>query len=927
MKIKLLLSVMLLALLTTALSLVSRPAFSQDAPQAGIATLTLNPSQIRAQAGDTLEAPFAFNAIVPAWVFVGEAPEILLRTSADGQNWSEWRHIHAHNDWTLPEANKSVGDMILVPAADNTHRFIQFQVHMDADATQLSALSFTFIDSTDGPTTAEMLAQQEALDAQQPPAITDSYPRPAVISRAIWCIYDTCDDTEDLVYEPATHLIVHHTVSSNDNTNWASAVRAIYLYHRDTQEWGDIGYNYLIDRSGVIYEGHMNEDYQNLDVVGIHAGAANTGSMGAALLGTFTSAEDEYDLGGGFIIATPPAAMLQALANLFAWKADQRGIDVYDAGRLPNTGWGLPHIMGHRDVYGGMNTICPGGSMQDLLPWLRTQIVNRLGQVSPYTFVSEESAAFTKTNAPWFETEHGCGWQGHAYYTWSTTNPAQSTNWGEWRLNAPSAGLYEIQVYAPYCDTNNSETAGATYTINNGVTSKTAVVSHQENVGLWMSLGVYQLSAGNNTLRLTDLTPTDSGVGVWFDDVRFKPATSVEISHLSPANNAWATQPTVPFNWQIDFPSLVQSTKLEVAADEAFTDIVTTQNWQTAVTSATHPFNQDYQNLYWRVSADIGGVTSHSTPTRFGLDSTPPASTITGLTLHAYTGRFDAIWAGSDAGSGIAGYDIDYKTEGDAAWTRWLTNTAQSSAAITLTNAADLIWFRSQAHDNAGNVEAAGGGDMRSDQAVVLFNPGAQNSSPAASWTNNPALAFTWALTEISTVNNSTLEVARDPAFSQIIAMEQTNNGSSQHELTLAADDGDLYWRVTVAFTPPLPGLTSTVTSAPTWFGLDATPPTSTVTAVYTLTQNAYLITTAGSDAHAGISHIGYDYQVEGDDTWTLWTGGAVFTPPETGQTYFFRSQAIDGAGNLEPAHPTADISTQQAIPIPHAIMLPVITK
>ncbi|MCZ7667108.1 MAG: N-acetylmuramoyl-L-alanine amidase [Chloroflexi bacterium] len=232
--------------------------------------------------------------------------------------------------------------MILVPAADNTHRFIQFQVHMDADATQLSALSFTFIDSTDGPTTAEMLAQQEALDAQQPPAITDSYPRPAVISRAVWCIYDTCDDTEDLVYEPATHLIVHHTVSSNDNTNWASAVRAIYLYHRDTQEWGDIGYNYLIDRSGVIYEGHMNEDYQNLDVVGIHAGAANTGSMGAALLGTFTSAEDEYDLGGGFIIATPPAAMLQALANLFAWKADQRGIDVYDAGRLPNTGWGCP---------------------------------------------------------------------------------------------------------------------------------------------------------------------------------------------------------------------------------------------------------------------------------------------------------------------------------------------------------------------------------------------------------------------------------------------------------------------------------------------------------------------------------------------------------------------------------------------------------
>jgi len=49
--------------------------------------------------------------------------------------------------------------------------------------------------------------------------------------------------------------------------------------------------------------------------------------------------------------------------------------------------------------------------------------------------------------------------------------------------------------------------------------------------------------------------------------------------------------------------------------------------------------------------------------------------------------------------------------------------------------------------------------------------------------------------------------------------------------------------------------------------------------------------------------------------------------PPENGRVYYFRSQAIDIAGNHEPPHATPDMDTNQAIPIPHAIMLPVIQK
>ena len=500
--------VMSLAILLTAVFL---PASTQPIPEAAIETITVDPSENSLQTATALEAPFAFNAVVPSWVGDGDAPDIHIRTSKDGQVWTEWHHVQAHEDWTLPGEAESIGDMLVVSDSDGTHRFLQYEIHSENGAVP-SSLSFTFIDTTDGPTTEEMLIQQQARDARQP-AAADGYPRPTVISRDVWCTYTTCNYTSELYYEPVTNMIVHHTVSSNSSANWAATVRAIYIFHRDTRGWGDIGYNYLIDRTGAIYEGHMNEDFLNLDVIGTHASDANAGGMGTALIGTFTNAEENYDPGSGVIIEVPPAAMLNALTNLFAWKADQRNIEIYDATRMVNMTWGLPHIMGHRDVYGGTNTVCPGGSTQDLLPWLRNAVATRLGQVSPYTFVSEESSAFTKANVGWYESGRGCGWQGHAYYTWTTTDPAKSTNWGEWKLNAPVAGVYEIQVYAPYCDTNNSETRGATYVIDNGTTKKTAVVSHQENVGLWMTLGAYQLAAGNNTLRLTDLTTTASEDG------------------------------------------------------------------------------------------------------------------------------------------------------------------------------------------------------------------------------------------------------------------------------------------------------------------------------------------------------------------------------------------------------------------------------
>jgi hypothetical protein len=885
----------------------------------------------------THTAPFPFNALVPSWL--AETPEgteleIHLRTANTAEEWSDWYDIHAHDDWNLEENPETTGDMIVVQAPDDTHQYIQYRLifsrEAGADPILLRQLSLTFINSTDGPTLEEMLAKQTALDAVQSPQSLDSYPRPPVISRSVWCIYADCNYSSGIYYSPATHVVVHHTVSSNSSTNWAAVVRAIWNYHTNTQGWGDIGYNYLVDRTGVIYEGHLNANYLNLDVIGTHAAAANAGSMGVALIGTFTT-PDEYSVSD-----VPPPAMLNALADLAAWKVDQRNIAIYDASRLVNMNWGLPHIMGHRDVYGGMNTLCPGGNVQTLLPWLRQAVTNRLGQVSPYTFVSETSSAFSRSNNSWSTAGRYCGWQGNAYYTWTVRTPNPSTHWGEWRLTIPQAGRYEIQAYAPYCLTNRAETDGAAYQIIRGGVTSTSIVSHDDNVGLWMSLGEFDLPAGPNTvLRLTNQTATDSGLGIWFDDVRFRRINDVTITGLAPNGNPWLNNRAVTFSWQFDNSSAVQQTTLEAATDADFANIVASQSWPTAVTNHTHPFTQDYPLLYWRVTAQTAAGLTLSPTATFRLDATPPTSSVSELRHHVMAGYYDVLWQGEDALSGLTGYTIAYRAEGEANWTTWLTNVMGTTAVFTPPNPAAIYWFRSQAADAAGNAEPPGNGDIRTDQATIIFNPAAQNSAPApASWQGSLAVPFAWELSEISDPLQSTITAASDAAFTQIVISKTISGPATSHVLTFTQEYAALYWRVTVDFSPPLPGLTSTVTSAPTRFGLDVTPPESGITAVYTipLSTPTYLITWGGQDNLSGIATYHIEYQADGDIGWTRWLTdttqrSAIFSPPDPATIYHFRSQATDRAGNLEPPHPTADASTDQAITLPYAIMLPIISR
>ena len=205
-----------------------------------------------------------------------------------------------------------------------------------------------------------------------PTAPPSTVNRPAMTLRAGWgpdkSLATNYSDPEYI--DKIQAVFVHHTVGSNDYSCAESAalVRGIYAYHVTPREgyegWKDIGYNFLVDKCGQIFEGR--EGGADLPVLGAHTYGFNSYSTGIALLGNFETGK-------------PTTAALNSAARVAAWKLGQYGVSpsgsvtltaaadtgVYKKGAQAT----LKTISGHRD---GFATVCPGPTLYAKLPAIRT---------------------------------------------------------------------------------------------------------------------------------------------------------------------------------------------------------------------------------------------------------------------------------------------------------------------------------------------------------------------------------------------------------------------------------------------------------------------------------------------------------------------------------------------------------------------------
>jgi hypothetical protein len=150
-------------------------------------------------------------------------------------------------------------------------------------------------------------------------------------------------------------------------------VLAICRYHRNANGWNDVGYNFLVDKYGRLFEGRAGGT--DKAVVGAQAQGWNSQSTSVSNIGDFSSVPESD-------------AALSAMANLLAWKLGLHGVPVTGQVSLTSAGGGenrypsgaqatFERISGHRD---GGRTACPGQALYDQLPSLRTLTAARAGQ-------------------------------------------------------------------------------------------------------------------------------------------------------------------------------------------------------------------------------------------------------------------------------------------------------------------------------------------------------------------------------------------------------------------------------------------------------------------------------------------------------------------------------------------------------------------
>jgi hypothetical protein len=180
---------------------------------------------------------------------------------------------------------------------------------------------------------------------------------PAIVPRSSWGADERIRRGPPSYATDVRLAIVHHTAGRNGYTRAEAAaiVKGIQLFHVQGNGWNDIGYNFLVDRFGTIYEGRFGGIDRN--VIGAHAQGFNTGSVGIALLGTYGSS------------APPSAAAQDAIARLIAWRLDVAHVDptsflTFVSGGSDRHANGIPVLLdavsGHRDTG---YTACPGDAL------------------------------------------------------------------------------------------------------------------------------------------------------------------------------------------------------------------------------------------------------------------------------------------------------------------------------------------------------------------------------------------------------------------------------------------------------------------------------------------------------------------------------------------------------------------------------------
>ncbi len=290
--------------------------------------------------------------------------------------------LEGDEGWSAPGVTP-VGASAVPPAST--------PVLLPADAQRVEVIELTTT-----PGSIELLflprfAGPDVSDLAEPAAPSVGPGAPSIFPRSAWTTTGWNEDNTSCGDGPqvAPHLqavVIHHTVTANDygQDQVDDLLRAIHYTHTEINGWCDIGYNFVVDRFGQVWEARTDSIGQT--VIGGHARGFNTGTVGVALLG-------QHQTGARPSVSGVSSAAQQAVQDLAAWKLGSVGADPEGwtwlrnrssapRQRLAGQTWHrVPTVLGHRDL--GL-TSCPGTHGMSLVAALPASLGDRQNQTVPY---------------------------------------------------------------------------------------------------------------------------------------------------------------------------------------------------------------------------------------------------------------------------------------------------------------------------------------------------------------------------------------------------------------------------------------------------------------------------------------------------------------------------------------------------------------
>lgn len=288
--------------------------------------------------------------------------KVSIRTASKSNYFSNWIEILMDDDIESYEYN-FLGQLYFAEAEAER---VQYKIETNTPV-EINEVSVMLINP--GETTQQQKSVIESKRSLIKNNLTDDFELPPVVSRTEWGCPDEQSSRWSPNYTNVTHLIVHHSATSNTSNDWAGVVRTFWEWHTINNGWGDIGYNFLVDPTGVVYEGRSGGN----NAIGAHFCGTNGGTMGTCMIGTYTN-------------TAPTNAAVQSLVKILAWKCNLDAIDPLSSSYHGASSRNLNHISGHRN---GCATECPGTTLYNSLSTIRTEVASLLASTAPMVVTPE----------------------------------------------------------------------------------------------------------------------------------------------------------------------------------------------------------------------------------------------------------------------------------------------------------------------------------------------------------------------------------------------------------------------------------------------------------------------------------------------------------------------------------------------------------